>query len=58
MVQALIDEQGDVVSAKAVSGHPFLWPLAEKPRLKLNSNRRHFPGTPVKVTLRWLFIIL
>ncbi len=45
-VQVLIDENGNVVSAHAISGHPLLQAAAvSAPRGHRNSRRRNFPGS-------------
>lgn len=49
-VQILIDENGDVVSATAVSGHPLLRPAAEQAALQSKFKPTELSGQPVKVT--------
>ena len=49
-VQVLIDEQGAVVSANAVSGHPLLRQTAEKAALKASFSPTTLSGQPVKVS--------
>lgn len=49
-VQVLIDESGKVVSASAVSGHPFLKPAAEKAAWGARFSTTTLSGTPVKVS--------
>lgn len=49
-VQVLIDEQGNVVSAKAVSGHIFLKPEAERAAWKAKFRPTYLSEVPVKVT--------
>ncbi len=49
-VQVTIDEQGNVVSASAVSGHPLLRQEAEKAARKAKFAPTKLNGQPVKVT--------
>ena len=49
-VQVLIDESGDVVSAKAVTGPPILKPEAERAARKAKFGPTLLSGEPVKVT--------
>jgi outer membrane biosynthesis protein TonB len=49
-VQVLIDENGDVISAKAVSGHPLLRAAAEKAALEAKFSPTLLNGEPVKVS--------
>ena len=49
-VQITIDEQGNVISAKAVSGNPLLRPEAEKAAWKAKFSQTKLSGVPVKVT--------
>lgn len=49
-VQILIDEEGRVVSAKAVSGHPILRPEAEQAALKAKFKVTTYLGKPIKVS--------
>lgn len=48
-VQVLIDETGNVVSARAVDGHPFLKPEAERAAKKAKFKPTLLSGDPVKV---------
>jgi protein TonB len=49
-VQVLIDENGRVVSAKAVSGHPLLIPEAQKAALQARFSPTMINEQPVKVS--------
>lgn len=49
-VQVLVDEEGKVMWAKAVSGHPSLYELARKAALKARFEPVKSEGKPVKVT--------
>lgn len=49
-VQVLIDEEGRVVSAKAVSGHPLLIPEAQKAALQARFTPTKLSNQPVKVS--------
>lgn len=49
-VQVMIDEQGNVVSADAVSGHPLLRATAIKAALESKFSPTALQGQPVKVT--------
>ena len=49
-VQVLINESGDVVSARAVDGHPFLKPEAERAAKKAKFKPTLLSGDPVKVS--------
>ena len=49
-VQILIDEEGNVVSAEAVSGHPLLRGAAREAALQSKFNPTKLSGQPVKVT--------
>jgi periplasmic protein TonB len=49
-VQVTIDETGKVISAKAVSGHPFLRGAAEKAAWKARFSPTYLGPTAVKVT--------
>jgi len=49
-VQVLVDEQGRVVSAKAVSGSSFLIPEAQKAALQARFSPTLLSGQPVKVS--------
>lgn len=49
-VQVLIDEKGNVVSASAVSGHPFLRVVAEKAARESRFSPTLLSNQPVKVT--------
>lgn len=48
-VQILIDEKGNVIEAKAVSGHPLLKPTSEKAALQAKFEPLLLSGNPVKV---------
>lgn len=50
VVQVLIDENGNVVSAKAVSGHPLLIPVAVGAARQAKFSPTKLSGQPVKVT--------
>lgn len=49
-VQVLIDENGDVVSAEAVSGHPLLRAAAAQAARGAKFSPTYLEGTPVKVS--------
>jgi len=49
-VQVLIDETGKVISAKAVSGHPFLTIEAQKAALQARFSPTFLSDQPVKVS--------
>lgn len=49
-IQVLIDEQGKVVSASAVSGHPFLIPVARNAALQARFSPTLLGDQPVKVS--------
>jgi len=49
-VQVLIDEEGRVVSAKAVSGHPLLIPEAQKAAMLARFSPTIISDQPVKVS--------
>lgn len=49
-VQVLIDESGNVVSAKAVSGHPILIPEAQRAAMQAKFSPTIVSGQPVKVS--------
>ena len=49
-VQVLIDETGNVISAKAVGGHPFLIPEAQKAALQARFSPTLIGDQPVKVS--------
>lgn len=49
-VQITIDEQGNVIAAKAVSGNPLLRPEAEKAAWKAKFSTTYLSRVPVKVT--------
>lgn len=49
-VQITIDENGNVESAKAVSGHPLLWAESVKSALKSKWKPIELSGKPIKVT--------
>jgi protein TonB len=50
VVQVLIDENGSVVSAKAVSGHPLLQAVAVAAARQARFSPTKLSGQPVKVT--------
>ncbi|MEZ5425281.1 MAG: energy transducer TonB [Pyrinomonadaceae bacterium] len=49
-VQVLIDENGNVVSARAASGHPLLRPSAEQAARRAKFKPTELSGQPVKVS--------
>ncbi|HET6863413.1 MAG TPA: energy transducer TonB, partial [Pyrinomonadaceae bacterium] len=49
-VQVLIDERGNVISAKAVSGHPFLIPEAQRAAIQAKFSPAFIGEQPVKVS--------
>jgi protein TonB len=49
-VQILIDEEGRVVSAKAISGHPLLNHEAEKAAMQARFTPTKLSNQPVKVS--------
>ena len=49
-VQVTIDEEGNVISAKAVSGHPLLRPASEDAAKKSKFKPTLLEGKPVKLT--------
>lgn len=49
IVQVLIDEQGNVLSAKATSGHPILIPEAQRAAMRARFSPTLLSGQPVKV---------
>jgi len=49
-IQVLIDEEGRVVSANAVDGHPLLAPAAQKAALQARFRPTLLSGQPVKVS--------
>jgi TonB family protein len=49
-VQVTIDEEGRVISSKAVSGHPLLRPTAESAAWKARFSPTYLSRIPVKVT--------
>ena len=49
-VQVLIDEQGNVISASAVSGHPLLRPAAVEAAEQATFSPTRLSGNPVKVS--------
>src|SRR5690606_20755406 len=49
-VQVLVDEQGNVVSASAVSGHPLLRPAAVQAARSAKFSPTKLAGQPVKVS--------
>ena len=50
VVQVLIDEQGNVTSARAVSGHPLLQQAAVNAAQQARFSPTTLMGEPVKVT--------
>ena len=50
IVQVLVDEKGNVVSARAVSGHPLLQPSAVAAARQAKFSPTLLSGQPVKVT--------
>lgn len=48
-VQILIDEQGNVEKAQAVSGHPLVRPLAEKAAIQAKFRTTFNKGKPIKI---------
>ena len=52
VVDALIDEQGNVVQARAVSGHPLLIPAALKAVLQWKYEPTSLNGEPISVVLQ------
>jgi protein TonB len=58
-VQILVDENGRVISAHAVSGHPFLNPSAEQAAQRARFTPTLLSGTPVKVqgTIIYNFVL-
>lgn len=50
VVEVLIDEEGKVIAAKAISGHPLLWGVSVEAAKKSLFSRTLIAGTPVKVT--------
>ena len=52
VVDALIDEQGNVVQARAVSGHPLLIPAALKAVLQWKYEPTSLNGEPISVRLQ------
>ena len=50
MVEVLIDEEGKVIAAKAVSGHPLLWAVSVEAAKNSLFSPTLIAGTPVKVT--------
>jgi periplasmic protein TonB len=58
-VQVLIDETGKVISAKAVSGHPFLIPEAQRAAMQARFSPTIIGEQPVKVSgvITYNFII-
>jgi len=49
-VQVLIDEEGKVISAKALSGHPILVPEAQKAAMQARFTPTKLSNQPVKVS--------
>lgn len=49
-VQILIDEQGKVISAEAIDGHPILIPEAKRAALRAQFTPTKLSGVPVKVS--------
>jgi protein TonB len=50
VIQVLIDERGNVLSAKPVSGHPMLIPEAQRAALQARFSPTTLNGVPVKVS--------
>ena len=50
MVQVVIDENGNVISARAVSGHPLLQAVAVGAARQAKFSPTKLSGQPVKVT--------
>jgi len=49
-VQVLIDEEGRVISAKALDGHPLLAPAAQKAAMQAKFRPTLLSQVPVKVS--------
>lgn len=49
-VQVVVDEKGDVISARAISGHPLLRAASESAARKAKFSPTKLNGKPVKVT--------
>lgn len=49
-VQVVVDEKGDVISARAISGHPLLRAVSESAARKAKFSPTKLNGKPVKVT--------
>jgi protein TonB len=54
MVDAIIDEQGNVVQARAISGHPLLIPAALEAVLQWKYEPTSLNGRPISVELKVL----
>jgi len=50
VIQVIIDEQGNVISAKAVSGHQLLYQASINAALQAKFSPTFLLGEPVKVT--------
>jgi TonB family protein len=50
VVQVIVSEEGDVISARAVSGHPLLQQAAVQAAYGARFSPTHLSGQPVKVT--------
>jgi len=50
LVQVIIDEEGKVIAAAAVSGHPLLYGVSAAAARKTRFSPTKFNGKPVKVT--------
>ena len=50
VVEVLIDEEGKVIAAKAISGHPLLWGVSVEAAKNSFFSPTLIAGTPVKVT--------
>lgn len=59
-VQIIVDEEGKVISARAVSGHPLLRQAAEEAALRARFTPTRVDGKPVKVngTIAYNFALL
>lgn len=49
-VKVLIDENGKVISARAINGHPDLWQVSEEAAMKSEFTPTTLAGQPVKVS--------
>ena len=50
VVKVIIDENGKVISAKAINGHPDLWQASEEAAMQSEFSPTTLAGQPVKVT--------